>query len=62
MEPELADLSALEPGQLSEFTRRPLPRRKLGRNVSLLLIALRIYVLIAAPVVVYAFVKSLLAN
>jgi len=54
-----ADLSALEPGQLSADTRKPLPRRKLSRGVVALLVLLRIYVLIAVPLVVYAFVHAL---
>ena len=39
--------------------KAPLPRRKLGPGVILLLWILRIYVLIAVPLVVYAFVKAL---
>ncbi len=62
MDTDLTDLSALEPGQLSKATRRPLPRRKLGRGASWLLMAMRVYVLIAVPVVVYAFVKALIAG
>jgi hypothetical protein len=62
MNPELADLSALEPGQLSVIAKQPLPRRKLGRGVKALLIAMRIYVLIAVPIVAYAFVKALMAG
>ena len=62
MNHELADLSALEPGQLSEITRQPLSRRKLSGGVKALLIAMRVYVLIAIPIVVYAFVKALMAG
>jgi hypothetical protein len=36
-----------------------LPRRKLSRGVMLLLVGLRIYVLLAVPVVGYAFVHAL---
>jgi hypothetical protein len=62
MNHEVADLSTLEPGQLCHDTRKPLPRMKLGRVSKGLLIAMRIYVLIAVPIVVYAFVKALLAG
>lgn len=37
----------------------PLPRRTLGPGLLALLWALRIYVLIAVPLVVYAFVHAL---
>jgi len=57
-DPELA--SALEPGQLSAAAEHPLPRRKLGRGVLGLLILLRVYVVIAIPIVGYAFVHALL--
>jgi hypothetical protein len=36
-----------------------LPRRKLGRGTLALLILLRVYVLLAVPVVVYAFILAL---
>jgi hypothetical protein len=54
-------ISALEPDQLVAATMRPLPRRKLGRGVLVLLIVLRIYIVIAIPIVAYAFVHALLA-
>ena len=38
---------------------KPLPRRKLGPGTTLFLWMLRVYVLIAVPLVVYAFVKAL---
>ena len=53
-------IGALEPGQLAEAKSRALPRRKLERGTVALLIALRVYVLIAIPVVCYAFVHALL--
>lgn len=53
-------INALEPGQLVAATMRPYPRRKLGRGVLALLIALRVYVAIAIPIVAYAFVHALL--
>lgn len=52
-------LSVLDPGQTTAATRRPLPRRTLGRSVRLLLIALRLYVIAAIPVVIYAFARAL---
>lgn len=39
--------------------KEPLPRRRLGPGVTALLWALRIYVMIAVPLVVYAFVRAL---
>ncbi len=55
-------LAALEPDQLTAVSERPLPRRKLGRGAVGLLIALRVYVLVAIPIVGYAFVHALLAQ
>jgi hypothetical protein len=57
-DPEL--VSALEPDQLVAVTMRPYPRRKLTRGVLALLIALRIFIVIAVPIVIYAFVHALL--
>jgi hypothetical protein len=54
-------MDALEPEQLSAAVQRPLPRRVLGRGTLFLLIALRLYVLVAIPLVAYAFVRALLA-
>ena len=53
-------ISALEPGQLVAATKRPYPRRKLGRGELALLVALRVYVVIAIPIVGYEFVRVLL--
>jgi hypothetical protein len=53
-------ISALEPGQLVAATMRPLPRRKLSKGVLALLVLLRVFILIAVPVVIYAFVHALL--
>jgi hypothetical protein len=53
-------IAALEPDQLAAATEKPLPRRVLGRGTLALLILLRIYVVIAVPVVGYAFVHALL--
>jgi hypothetical protein len=36
-----------------------LPRRALGRGVLTLLILLRIYVVLAVPIVAYAFIRAL---
>ena len=54
-------ISALEPDQLAAATMRPLPRRNLGRGALALLILLRVYIVIAIPIVAYAFVHALLA-
>ncbi len=58
-DPEL--ISALDPAQLTAVTRCPLPRRRLGRGELGLLILLRVYVIVAIPIVGYAFVHALLA-
>ena len=54
-------IGVLEPGQLTAASARPLPRRKLGRLGLVLLVVLRVYVLLAMPIVGYAFVHALLA-
>jgi hypothetical protein len=54
-------INALEPSQLTTATKHALPRRKLGRGTVALLIALRVYVLIAIPIVGYAFIHALFA-
>ena len=53
--------SALEPSQFVAATRHKLPRRRLGRGTLTSLILLRVYVFIAIPLVLYAFVHALLA-
>ena len=53
-------ISALEPDQLVAATMRPLPRRSLGRGPDPADL-LRVYVVIAIPIVGYAFVHALLA-
>jgi hypothetical protein len=58
-DPEL--VRALEPDQLVAVTMRPYPRRKLTPGVVALLVALRIFILVAVPIVIYAFVHALLA-
>lgn len=57
-DPALID--ALEPGQLVAATSRPYPRRKLTSGVLALLVALRVFILVAIPIVIYAFVHALL--
>lgn len=44
----------------SDRLREPLPRRKLSPGILVLLWILRIYVMIAVPLVVYAFITALL--
>jgi hypothetical protein len=58
-DPEL--VRALEPNQLVAATMRPYPRRKLTGGVLAFLIALRVFIVIAIPIVIYAFVHALLA-
>lgn len=50
-----------EPGQLATMAG-PLPRRRLGRGTLALLVLLRVYVIVAIPVVGFAFVRALLAS
>ncbi len=42
-------------------TLPPLPRRALGRGTLALLVLLRVYVVVAVPIVGYAFVHALSA-
>ncbi len=55
-------LDSLEPGQLCAETGKRLPRRRLGHFTVLLLIVLRIYVILALPIVAYAFIHALHAH
>jgi len=55
-------LDALESGQFTAASERPLPRRVLSRGTLSLLIALRVYVIIAIPIVGYAFIRALLGR
>ena len=57
-DPNLMD--ALEPSQLTAATDIPLPRRQLSRGATVMLIALRVYIFIAVPIVGYAFVHALM--
>lgn len=52
-------IASLEPGQLTTAVINPLPRRVLGLGTLVLLVLLRIYVVIAVPIVGYAFVRAL---
>ena len=52
-------IDVLEPGQFTNAKQSPLPRRQLGRGTLTLLILLRAYVVIAIPIVAYAFVHAL---
>jgi hypothetical protein len=49
----------LEETQLASNRLKPLPRRKLGKGIMVLLVLLRVYVILALPVVGYAFVHAL---
>lgn len=55
-------IEALEVGQLSASTVHRLPRRVLGRGNLALLVLLRVYVVVAIPIVCYAFIHALLAS
>lgn len=53
------ELAALEPEQRSSALQHPLPPRRLGPWTSFLLALLRVYVVLAVALVVYAFVRAL---
>jgi hypothetical protein len=53
MTPEIRE--ALEPEQTSAQRDEPYPRRQWGRGVQALLWVLRVYVILAVPLVIYAF-------
>ncbi len=52
-------IAALDPGQLTAASQRPLPRRHLGHGILVLLVLLRVYVVVAIPIVAYAFVHAM---
>ncbi|MDE8348126.1 MAG: hypothetical protein POG74_01395 [Acidocella sp.] len=52
-------IGLLEQTQLASAKTRPLPRRHFGTATLTLLIALRVYVILAIPVVAYAFIHAL---
>ncbi len=62
MDHDPASLNSLPPAQHATAALPPLPRRVLGRGTVALLVLLRAYVVIAVPVVGYAFVHALLAS
>lgn len=53
-------INALEPGQIAAAAMQPLPRRSLGRGALFMLVLLRVYIIVAVPIVGYAFVHALL--
>ena len=58
---EMADLSALEPDPCAAATSvKRFGQRKLSGKLTLLLGAMRVYVLIAVALVIYAFVHALM--
>ena len=59
MKVESADLTVLEPDQFAEAAKKPLGQRKLSLGEKLLMSGLRVYVLIAVPLVIYAFFHAL---
>jgi hypothetical protein len=59
MEYEAELAGVLEHGQLASTRSRKLPRRRLGRGVLALLVLLRVYVVIAIPIVGYAFFHAM---
>jgi len=56
MTPE--EFQALEPEQTVERRYALYPRRQWGRGVRVLLWGLRIYVILAVPLVIYAFIRA----
>jgi hypothetical protein len=60
MSDRIYGVEVLEATQLAAAAKAPLPRRVLGRGTLALLIALRVYVFVAIPIVAYAFVHALL--
>jgi hypothetical protein len=58
MDDERDALVSLEPGQIV-LGRNPLGIRRLGRGTVFLLSLLRVYALVAVPLVIYAFCRAL---
>lgn len=52
-------LAALEPDQRTSRRNEPLPPRKLGWRTIVVLSFLRVYVVLAIPLVVAAFIRAL---
>ncbi len=61
MKSDVSVLSVLEAGQVTG-NQKPLARKKLGRGAMAVLVLLRVYAIIAIPIVGYAFVRALLAS
>jgi hypothetical protein len=59
MNPDDPALTDPVTGHFIAASKAKLPRRKLGRGTLALLILLRVYVLLAIPVVVYAFIRAI---
>lgn len=59
MNKEFDDFEALEPEQIVAATKKPFGRKKLGRGATFMLGFLRVYVLVAVPLVIYAFFHAL---
>ncbi len=58
--PENPALTAPErPLPMVAGPRPPLPRKKLNRGTRAVLVLLRVYVLVAIPIVAYAFIRAL---
>ena len=55
-------LKVLQTTQFDAANKTPLPRRQLTGGTLALLILLRIYVLLAIPVVAYAFIRAVSAS
>ena len=55
-------LRVLQTAQFDAVNRAKLPRRELTRGTLALLILLRIYVILAIPIVAYAFIRAVSAS
>ncbi len=53
------DISALDPDQRTSELAKDLPRAKLSPPVVVALWLLRIYVIVAVPIVIYVFLRTL---
>ena len=58
MAPEQLTAMGLEWGQLTSM-QRPFGPRMLGRSTRIAIVALRIYAIVAIPLVVFAFLRSM---
>jgi len=57
--PDIDVADVLEPTQRSATKHQRLPRQALDRKTSMILLVMRIYVIIAVPIVIVAFVRAL---